>query len=323
MTLGNDLRVAAEEADARDAAIVKAEQQHDADVAKIGDLNTQVATLTQKLADCEGETPPPEPPPTTTTDFGACPTKGGNASQVPTKWGKGAALRTFASSGSFTAPAPVIDVGTWHHSWKPTIGTAMTTASVTAAIKNARAGDFVEVWHEVDVKVNGGSLSAADAESIKKMKATFYDVVKAVRPDLRVAHTVSAWLFNDASGEYPGTANNAGTAEWHATVKADVIGIDCDGMSNLSKYPDFSSSIKNVRAFIAAKGFDGWAVPEFIHPRISSDPTGTQRAQFFTTHGIKFRDGDADYVTLFDYNYRPNQEVIVGSPEFTAWKSFI
>src|SRR6185503_14498092 len=134
---------------------------------------------------------------------------------------------------------------------------------------------------------------------------------------------VSAWLFNDASGEYPGNAADAGTAEWHADVKADVIGIDCDGMSNLMKYPDFSSSIKNVKAFVQDNGFGGWAVPEFIHPRIASDPTGSQRATFFTNHAIKFRDGGAVYATLFDYNYRPNQEVIVGSPEFNAWKVFV
>jgi len=325
MTLGDDLRVAAGEADARDASIVTLNKLHSDDLVKIANLEAENANLAQKLADCEagGPPPPPPPPPVGVTDFGACPTKGGSAPQVPTKWGQGSALRTFASSGSFTAPAAVANVGTWHHSWKPTIGTAMTTAAVTAAIKNAKPGDYVEVWHEVDVKVNGGSLTQADANAIKAMKNTFHDVVKAVRPDLKVAHTVSAWLFNDQSGEYPGTANNAGSAEWHAGIRADVIGIDCDGMSNLSKYPDFTSSIKNVRAFIAAKGFAGWAVPEFMHPRISTDPTGQQRANFFTTHGTKFRDGDADYVTLFDYDFRPNQEVIVGSPEYVAWKAFI
>jgi len=322
MTLGDDLRLAADQADGRDAVIVALNNAHEEDLVAIATLQDEVAVLTQKLADCEGTTPP-EPPPSTTTDFGACPTKGGNATQVPTKWGKGTALRTFASSGGFTAPPPVVDVGTWHHSWKPSLGTAMTTAAVTAAVKNAREGDFVEVWHEVDVKVHGGSLSQADANAIKAMKNTFYDIIQTARPDLFVAHTVSAWLFNDQSGEYPGNAGDAGTAEWHANVKADVIGIDCDGMSNITKYPDFTSSIKNVRAFVEDKGFGGWAVPEFIHPRISTDPTGSQRAAFFTTHGNKFRDGGAVYVTLFDYNYRPNQEVIVGSPEYTAWKAFI
>jgi hypothetical protein len=186
-----------------------------------------------------------------------------------------------------------------------------------------KAGDYAEVWHEADVKFNNGSLTAAQCQQVKDMKNWFYDAIQSVRPDLQVPLTFGAWIFDDRSSKYPGTAGDPAESEYWSDVKADVIGIDCDGYASTTNYPDFTSCIKNVKAYIAKHGFGGWSVPEFIHPRLASDPSGNGRAGFLTTNGTKMRDGGAAYVTLFDYDYRPNQEVLAGTPEFAAWKAFI
>lgn len=319
MTLPDDLRAATTKAEMLLAELAVSDQALNDALAAEAAKDAEIADLTKQLADCKN---PPPPPPPQTTRFGACPIKGGNIAGVVSKWGNGVAIRSFVSGGFITVTVPA-SAGPIHQSWKPPIGSPINGANVAAACAYFRAGDYVEIWHEADVKFRSGSFTASQVQQVIDMKNWFYDVVHSVRPDLLVPATFGAWMFDDRSGQYPGTLTDPSTAEFYSKIKADIIGVDCDGYTSSTQYPDFTSVVRNVKEFVAKHGYKGWSVPEFIHPRLSGDANGNGRAAWLTKWSQAFKDGGAGYVTAYDYNYRPNEEITPGSPEFAAYKAFI
>ena len=125
------------------------------------------------------------------------------------------------------------------------------------------------------------------------------------------------WTFQ-TNGTYGQTG--PGGSEFYKGVKADLIGADFDGIANVTKYPGFEGAIDNLPAFVAANGFKGFTIPEFVHPRISTDLTGSERAAWAETWAGKFKAAGAVAVHLYDYDYRPAQVFAAGSLEHAAWK---
>ena len=282
------------------------------------ELDTARAERDQARADlaaCQAS----HPAPVARTAFGACSPKGAKPADVVTKWGKGAGVRAFASGGiPASAWARPAGAGVCHISAKPPIDVPLDEAAVVAWVAELLPGDIVEVWHELDVKYRNGSLAEAQVRQGLDRKAELQTILRRRRPDLRTAVTLSVWAFMD-KGTYG--ADGPGGAGFYAHAGADLLGVDFDGIKDVSRYPDFGGALANIGAFLATvgRGFDGFTVPEFIHPRIAADPTGGQRAAWLTEWAARFAGAGAVAVHLYDYDYRPGQVVAAGSPEHDAW----
>src|SRR5690606_32727525 len=134
-------------------------------------------------------------------------------------------------------------------------------------------GHVLEIWHESDKKVNDGLYSFQD---IVAAKNRFYDVVKQENPKVLVANTVTGWLTDPKS---------KGDVDRWGQVKADIFGIDCDGVRP-TKLPYTNYEDETARALKFIEDFDDmgykwFAVPEYGCPRIiADDPDGVERAKY-------------------------------------------
>lgn len=255
------------------------------------------------------------------TWFGACPIRtnmwGGAslaaAEYTVERWGgKDVALRQF-----YGALSPVHrpdGAAIVHASFKPDLPLVIGgihDEGIRALAELARPGDVLEIWHEADKKVNDGLFSFEDVVAAKNR---FYDVIKATNPDVLVANTLTGWLFDPKSENYPD--------RW-AAVKADVLGIDCDGIRPTKlPYVNFVDEIARAVRFVAdhgGMGYRHWAVPEFGCPRIvADDPEGTIRAQWLTEYAGRFSEAGALYVAAYEYNSSDGY-ALSGEAERAAW----
>lgn len=265
----------------------------------------------------ELETPPepePVPEPVAVTRYGACPQKGGEslaaAQTVIDKYGPGSAIRQFLGTGVAQRPANASIV---HISWKPSLA-QITESWVKSVTQNLRPGDCVEVWHEGNKKVSDGTLTLDD---ITKRKNTFYDIVKKVRPDLRVANTITGWAADPKSGD--------DLSRWVGEVKADVLGIDCDGIRPTKlPYTNYEDETKAALALIEkykANGYRWFAAPEFGCPRIpTADPDGTIRAAYHDHYAdLWAATGKFLYACLYEYDSSPNYSLTTPA-EIAGWR---
>lgn len=267
-----------------------------------------------------------------TTVFGACPTNGVSGTNpslasmqaVVDKFGPGVAIRTFIGASSNMVSVnrlPKSSVEKMHVSWKPTSVGVITDAAVQSACINLLPGDVVEVWHESDKKVRDGVFSMAECLARKN---AFYDAVKRVRPDLLVVNTLTGW---EADEDNPSTQGNID--KW-AQVRADLLGLDCDGV-NVYPYTSYDSEIATAVDFVdrfnvnAGGTYKGWSVPEFTVDRHATyDVNGSNRIAWAQQYATKFRDAGADYVCWFDYNMSStSHEALELSNEINAWKQNI
>lgn len=254
------------------------------------------------------------------TFIGGCPPAGGSslaaAQTVVDKWGPGAAVRQYHSTGKAPRPA---DAGVVHPSWKPTMAqiTANWVSIVTADLLE---GDSVEVWHEADNKVRGGSLTFTD---VVARKNKFYDLVTELRPDLKVVNTLTGQALS-----------NYGKDEWTkwGVVKAHLLGLDADGIHDKVAPLDipYEDEIERVARFLDANpSYEGWCVPEFGTSRPAYDLTGEQRAAWARKYGTLFvapqslvvELDPATYVCLYEYESTPGNRFQDGSPEAIEWQA--
>lgn len=254
----------------------------------------------------------------TRTRFGACPAKPGGTSlaaaqTVVTKWGKGAAVRQFYSATDVGMCPP--DSSIMHGSWKPSAAQITETWAQTV-LKNYRDGDCAEVWHEADKKVSDGAYTYED---LLARKNKFYDIVKKVRPGIRVVNTVTGWMMDPKSGKDP--------SRWGA-VKADVFGIDCDGVRPTAlPYTNYEAETKAALEFIEkykANGYQWFAVPEYGCPRITAtDADGSKRALYHDYYCNLWADsGKCLYVTLYEYDSSPNYSLTTQA-EIAQFKNWV
>jgi hypothetical protein len=187
-------------------------------------------------------------------------------------------------------------------------------ADIAAAAKATPAGDVLELVHEADNKVRGGSITYA---TVKAAKNHFYDKVKAAKPSVLVANTVTGWLADPKSG--------LDVTQWGA-IKADVFGIDNDGIHpSVLPYTNYDDEIATAVKFVStykANGYRYWAVPEFGCPRISTDTGGVARAKWMSAYGAKYKSSGALYADAYEYNSTANNELTT-TAEVSAWKALV
>jgi len=257
------------------------------------------------------------------TLFGACaPYPGGQtdaaAQTVIAKWGHPVALRHFCTT--FRNPPTNPGFSIVHTSYKQNndavgIAAGNYDTQIAALAAATPAGHVVEWMHEHDKKVRDGVVSMSNLVAAKNR---FYDVVKANNPAVLVACTVTGWEMDPSSGRDPDT--------W-GVLRGDLFGVDCDGVHPASlPYPEFRRDAQGAIDFIerwAHMGYQGWCVPEFGAPRLSTgDADGRHRAAWMLDYAAFFVEFGARYVCLYDYESSPGNELTTPA-ELDAWQSLI
>jgi hypothetical protein len=286
--------------------------QLDASLAREKASEATIATLRARIAELEAGVP-------TSTAYGACPMKPGGESlaaarTVTTKWGQGAAVRQFKTDLSSPSTGP--EFGIVHTSYKPSVSAILSgslDAQIRAVAMATPAGHVLEVWHEVDKKVRDGIDTKANLIAAKNR---FYDVVKSVRPDVLIANTLTGWELS------PTNTTTRGNIDQWAAVKADILGVDLDGIRPTTlPYTDYRDEVNVALAFVDRfPGYTGWAVPEFGCPRVAADPDGIERAAWLTSYGRLFAAEGAAYVTLYEYDSSAGYALTTAA-EIAAWKA--
>lgn len=310
-----DIRAALDAHDAEDAATNTAHDQ----ALEAAHAETRAATDRADTAEAEVERLRGLQP--KTTRYGACPIGGGSGaaaiSAVTDKWGPTAAVRLFCNTGNLKVPPLAQELGPVHDSYKPDIASFMagdpaTLETARAAVRALRDGDYLEPWHEFDVKEKKGAPPVPRAEFIRFRNA-FYDLVQSVNPRVKVPLTVSVARFT-------GTEDMT----WLTAIKADTLGVDFDGSRATTRYPAWSGVAAKIAAFAKTAGW-GWSVPEFIHERIPADTDGTQRTAWAAKLAAEFTENGAEVVHLFEFdggNGRPTNPFTTPA-EVATWKALV
>jgi hypothetical protein len=111
-------------------------------------------------------------------------------------------------------------------------------------------------------------------------------------------------------------------------VKADIFGIDCDGVRPTRlPYTNYESETETALLFLeefAHNGYKWFAVPEFGCPRIpSADPDGSIRAGWHEFYNnLWAKTGKCRFVTLYEYNLLSDYYNLTTPAEieqFRAW----
>lgn len=281
---------------------------------QIADLTAERDRLLARIAELE-----PQPEPARRTLFGACPTNPGGeslaaAQRVIDKWGTGAAVRQFRSA--LATPHAPEGASIVHTSYKPDLDDVIAgrlDAQIRAVAKATPAGHIIEIWHEADSKVRSGSI---DKAKVIAAKNRFYDLVKAENPDALVCTTYTGWLFEPKSKLDP--------EEW-ADVKADLLGVDLDGIQSWP-YVDYTDEIPRAADAARRWGYAGWCVPELGMDIQPADTDGAARVEWIIKHARLLADAGAVYVAWFDYAMSaartPGYQLHTPA-EVAAWKALI
>lgn len=299
--------------------LVVADASVDQARAALAAAEAEIARLVARIAELEA-TPEPEP---VRTVFGACPSWPGGQSldaarRVAQKWGPGVAVRQF--KGALAAPSTHPDFALVHTSYKPSIaGLARGDFDdqVRQVARTTPDGHVLEAWHESDKKVNDGDYSHDVAVAAKNR---FYDLVKETNPGVLVANTITGWQAEPKAPHF-------GDLDRWGQVKADVLGIDLDGIvPTRLPYPSFDDEVAQALAFVerhAERGYRFYAVPEFGAPRIDSvDRDGAVRAEWLTHNAALFAETGALYVCLYEYDSTPNYALTTPA-EVAAWQPWV
>lgn len=307
-------------ADREHAAAEAADQARRAAEATLADRDALIVQLRARIAELEaGDDPDPEP---RRTLFGSCPAYPGGESltaarTVTNKWGAGAAVRQF--KGNLSAPNQVGSIT--HTSYKPAITDLLAgrlDSAIGTVVAGCRAGDVLEVWHEADKKVTDG---VDTYERLVAAKNYFYVKAKALRPDVLIANTLTGWLMEPTRSPQP---------DWRrwGAVKADVVGIDCDGVHPTRlPYTDYQGESARARAFVdefAGNGYRWYAVPEYGCGRMAIDPDGIERAKAYRAQADRWAaDPLCLFVTLYEYDGFGQPYALTTPAELAAWGPLI
>lgn len=227
--------------------------------------------------------------------LGACPERGGTslaaALTVATKYGSPAVVRQFG--GVFTTPRGDPRLALVHTSFAVNdmagIVAGKYDARITDAARAARAGDVLTLKHEPEDEIARGAFTLAAYVAAWQR---FHGLVKAANPQVRTCLTLMAWTFMAASHRNPAD---------YANVPADLLGIDCDGITPKAlPYPDWTEALTNAARWADLRSM-GLCVPEYGAPRAPDDTTGAARAAAAIRDVHAFAAAGVEYVALFDY----------------------
>jgi hypothetical protein len=191
----------------------------------------------------------------------------------------------------------------------------MYDAAIVEAAKATPLGDSIEIVHEADKKIVDG---ATTWPVVLAAKNHFYEVAKAANPNVLVVNTITGWTAEPTSGR--------DLQRW-GQIKADVLGIDADGINPTSgSYPNYESEIKAAVAFIktfAGNGYRHWSVPEFGSRRMQTDATGVNRIAWALDYAAKFEAAGARSVDWYDYDMDGIGDAFSLQNEIDAWRSVV
>lgn len=330
MTLSEDLmRVLSEHDNALDELSnqnTNLRTEKDKNLAEIAELKTESLARDKFIEELQArivelEKAPTVPPVTSRkTLFGACPSNPGGqslaaAQSVVDKWGGRPAIRQFRSS--IDVPNIPKDASITHNSYKPVVADVVSgklDSQIKALAEATPEGHMIEIWHESDSKVRGGSLVF---NQIVAAKNRFYDVVKATNPKALVVNTVTGWLFEPKA--------KLDFEQW-SVVRADVLGVDLDGIISWP-YPDFTDEIPKAADAARRWGYKGWCVPEFgMDIDATRDADGVVRTEWIKKYSKLCIDAGALYVAWFDWAMSAERTpgYILHTPtEVAAWKELV
>lgn len=260
------------------------------------------------------------------TQWGACSANPGGSGltalqRILSKWAtlldKLVAGRLFVSDGFTSLPTIPDGFSVLHISWKPSVADLIAgrlDADIIAMVNWAtnlintkHIWIVVEAIHEPDVKFRKGTDTIANYVGAKNK---FYDVVKSVNADLDVASTLSGWTFNGSIDTEP----------W-AYIKADILGVDLDGIASTTAYFDYTAAMARIAKFADTYGYR-IAIPEFGEPRLANDTNGSARATWIKTQTDMLKKYSPEYVMFYDYD-TTNPYQLTTSLEIAAWKALI
>lgn len=274
-----------------------------------------------------------EPPPVAQRPyFGACPTNsGGGAAGVVSKYGAGASVRIFFTDGNLTQRATrAAGMSVLHVSYKPdpaTVVSGALDADITSLVNSLHAGDILTFHHEPD---NNG-WDSTQRTAWKNMHNRLYDIKQSVKPSVLVAPVFTGGLMASYT-------SNATRDLWCTGLRADLFGIDCDGVHiaktetsyNRISYADELANCETYMRHASNSGFTGITVGEHVTARVNPpDPSGSMRASWFQAQTQLMIDHNCYAVMAYDFNFGTHNtatdfnQLPTGSPELTVWRSLV
>lgn len=234
--------------------------------------------------------------------WGACPHNDGSITTVGTKFGTKAAVRGFQGGGLNVRTRPA-NAAIVHYSWKPAIGASFSRSVIVANFAHYRPGDVVEVHHE--------SNNDADATTKAGEKSRFHAAIVAARdagdiPMVRTCNTQTGWAFDNRSTQVPVYAD------------ADLVGCDMDGIQSTDGQPSdshrglyydfYNHEYAECVAWMQARGYAGWCIPELGTTRHSTDPNSVWRVESMQIQADKINNAPIKpvYAAWFDFSNLPS-----------------
>ncbi len=295
---------------AKAVLLVEREQAIAALSARIAVLEAQQSTPTPDPT----PDPVPPPPPSRRTVLGACPGKGASPASVVSKWGQGAGIRLFGPGEIATVAVPA-GAGPVHVSFKPAADTA--DSVVRQAFGGLRDGDYVTVWHELDVKAKSAKISTAQFAKYQAIQNAFHEQIARLRTagdiaDISTVCVLGGWRFRGGTdGDRPDKY----------LADADVLGVDLDGANNTKSYYDWTICLPEILRVAGARYGGRWSVPEYAWQRRSDDADGTIRAATIRAQMPRILAAGPEMVLAFDYENAPG-EPLTTPAEIAAFKAF-
>lgn len=265
--------------------------------------------------------------------FGAAQTNVGTTgtAAIITKYGVGASIRVFFSTGDLTQ-RPTIPTGmsVVHISYKPdpaTVAAGTLDTQIAALANYCQPGWILTFQHEPD---NNGWTSSQITDW-KNCNNHLYDVVKATKPSVLTAPVFTGGLLSKYG-------SNANRDTWCTGLRGDLFGVDCDGPAITNSEPDYGridylDEMQNATTYMqhpTNSGFTALTVPEHVTARANPpDPDGSMRAAWFAKQCQHFIDFGCYAVMCWDkdpagrntsslFNHLP-----AGSPELAVWTSLV
>ena len=276
-----------------------------------------------------GGTPPAAARPyfgSTSTNVGTS----GNAAVI-SKFGTGASIRIFFSTGDLTQRPPIPSgMSVAHISYKPdpaTVASGSLDSQITDLINWCQPGWILTFHHEPD---NNGWTSSQITDW-KNCNNHLYDLAKAVKPSVLTAPVFTGGLMASYT-------SNSQRDTWCTGLRGDLFGVDCDGVAissteanyNRISYADELDNCDTYMRHPTNSGFQQITVPEHVTARVNPpDPDGSLRASWFQAQTQLMIDHNCYAVMCWDYdpsghNTASNfNHIPAGSPELTVWKGLV
>lgn len=272
-------------------------------------LEEELVGARERIRQLEAAQPAPGPEPARIL-LGVCPGKAGGVPAAVTKWPQARIVRVF-DPGEFTHFQRPTNGAAVHFSFKPS--THVTDAQCVDYGRSFRDGDYITVWHELDVKAKTGAHSPTTTARYLSIQNDFCQRWRRLRgerqvPDVAVVCVVSGWRFRGDPTDTP-----------HPYLcAADVLGVDLDGANHTTSYYDWPTTLPHIRKVADEKYGGRWMVPEYAWGRVTTDTDGRKRADTIRAQMPKILAAHPEAVCYFDFENVPGEN-LTQPAEIAAW----